>query len=173
MNNSNQTTSLNYFTRYLLVSVSLVLLDQISKSWILHNMELYQSIFVVPVFSIVHARNYGAAFGFLNDAGGWQTLFFSVVALGVSLVLIVWLRRVAATERQLSIALALVLGGALGNLIDRVQLHYVVDFLLVHYEGWQFPAFNIADAAISVGAVLLLMDSFGWKIIADRPAHEA
>ena len=106
---------------------------------------------------------------FLNDAGGWQTVFFTVIAVGVSLVIIVWLKRAARHERQLSIALAFVLGGAIGNLIDRLQYNYVIDFLLVHYQGWQFPAFNVADSAITIGAILLLMDSFGWKFIADRP----
>ena len=157
-----------YYSLYLLLAGVIVFLDQLSKHWILQNLELYHSLPVLPVFSIVHARNYGAAFGFLNDAGGWQTLFFSVIALGVSMVLLVWLKRIAATERQLSLALALVLGGAIGNLIDRLQFNYVVDFLLFHYNGWQFPAFNIADSAITVGAILLLMDSFGWKLIADR-----
>ncbi len=155
-----------------MLAAVIIFLDQLSKFWILQNLDLHHSFPVLPVFSIVHARNYGAAFGILNDAGGWQTLFFSVVALGVSIVLLFWLKRVAATERQLSLALALVLGGAIGNLIDRLQYNYVVDFLLIHYHGWQFPAFNIADSAISVGAILLLMDSFGWKLIADRRVEE-
>ena len=158
-----------YYSVYLLLAAVIAFLDQLSKHWILQHLDYHQSIPVLPVFSIVHARNYGAAFGFLNNAGGWQTIFFAVIALGVSLVLLVWLKRIAATERQLSIALALVLGGAIGNLIDRLQFNYVVDFLLLHYDRWLFPAFNIADAAITIGAILLLMDSFGWKIIADRP----
>jgi len=157
-----------YYSLYLMLAAVIIILDQLSKFWVLQNLDLHQSFPILPVFSIVHARNYGAAFGILNDAGGWQTLFFSVVALGVSIVLLIWLKRVAATDRQLSLALALVLGGAIGNLIDRLQFDYVVDFLLLHYQGWQFPAFNIADSAITVGAILLLMDSFGWKLIADR-----
>lgn len=157
-----------YYVLYLMLAVMVVFLDQLSKHWILHNMEFQQSLPVLPVFAIVHARNYGAAFGFLNDAGGWQTVFFSLIALGVSGVLLLWLKRIAAIERQLSLALALVLGGAIGNLIDRLQFSYVVDFLLVHYNGWQFPAFNIADSAITIGAILLLMDSFGWKLMPDR-----
>jgi len=157
-----------YYSLYLMLAAVIIILDQLSKFWVLQNLDLHQSFPILPVFSIVHARNYGAAFGILNDAGGWQTLFFSVVALGVSIVLLIWLKRVAATDRQLSLTLALVLGGAIGNLIDRLQFDYVVDFLLLHYQGWQFPAFNIADSAITVGAILLLMDSFGWKLIADR-----
>lgn len=158
-----------YFVLYLSLAAVVIFLDQLSKYWILQNLELHRSIPVGSVFSIVHTRNYGAAFGFLNNAGGWQTIFFAVVALGVSAVLLVWLRRIAATERQLSLALALVLGGAIGNLLDRLQYNYVIDFLLLHYHNWFFPAFNIADSAITVGAILLLMDGFGWKLIADRP----
>lgn len=159
---------LRYYSLYLLLAGSLILLDQVSKTWIVLNLELHQSIPVWPMFSIVHAHNYGAAFGFLNYAGGWQTLFFALIAIGVSLVLLVWLKRVAATERQLSIALALVLGGAIGNLIDRLRYDYVIDFILVYYQDWYFPAFNIADSAIFIGAVLLIMDSFGWKLVKDR-----
>ena len=157
------------FGFYLLLAVAVIFLDQLSKLWVLDNLQLYHSIPLIPSFSIVHARNYGAAFGFLNNAGGWQTIFFAVVALLVSVVLIVWLKRIAMTERQLAYSLALILGGAIGNLIDRLQYNYVVDFLLVYYQSWQFPAFNLADSAISVGAFLLLIDSFGWKLIADRP----
>ncbi len=162
-------TGSSYFYRYLLLAAAVIFLDQLSKHWIINNLSLHQSMPVFPGFSIVYARNYGAAFGFLNNAGGWQTVFFAVIAVGVSLVLLIWLKRIAASERQLSLALALVLGGAIGNLIDRLQFNYVVDFLLVYYQSWQFPAFNIADSAITIGAILLLMDSFGWKIIADRP----
>jgi len=157
-----------YYSLYLSLAAVVVVLDQLSKQWIVQNLELHHGFQVLPVFSIVHAHNYGAAFGFLNNAGGWQTVIFAVIALVVSVVLLVWLQRIAAVERQLSLALAMVLGGAVGNLIDRLQYNYVVDFLSVHYSGWQFPAFNIADAAISLGAILLLMDSFGLKILADR-----
>ena len=157
-----------YFARYMLVSALLVLLDQLSKYWIEANMELHTAIPVSSFFSIVHAHNYGAAFGFLNQAGGWQTVFFASISLLVSVVLIVWLKRIAAIERQLSIALSFVLGGAIGNLLDRLQYNYVVDFLHFFYGQWQFPAFNFADVAISIGAALLLAESFGWKFIADR-----
>ena len=158
-----------YYIAYLGLALSIVILDQLSKLWIAQNIELHRAIPVVNMFSIVHARNYGAAFGFLNDAGGWQTVFFALVSTGVSIVLLVWLKRASRIERQLSIALSLVLGGAIGNLIDRLTLNYVVDFLLFYYDRWQFPAFNVADVAISIGAFLLILDSFGWKIVADRP----
>lgn len=161
-----------YYSLYLALAASIIFLDQLSKYWVLQNLDLHQAMPILSSFSIVHARNYGAAFGFLNNVGGWQTVLFSSVALGVSLVLLVWLKRTSAIERQLSIALAMVLGGAIGNLIDRLQFNYVVDFLLLHYNSWQFPAFNVADSAITVGAILLLMDSFGWKFISDRPRGE-
>jgi signal peptidase II len=161
-----------HFGFYLLLAAVVILFDQLSKFWVLKNLELYQSIPLIPSFSIVHARNYGAAFGFLNNAGGWQTMFFAVVALIVSIVLVVWLKRIATTERQLAYALALILGGAIGNLIDRLQFNYVVDFLLFYYQSWQFPAFNLADAAISVGAAILLIDSFGWKLIPNHRDQE-
>ena len=164
---------LTYYSLYLLMAASLVLLDQLSKAWIVLNLELHDIIPIWPVFSIVHAHNYGAAFGFLNHAGGWQTLFFAAIAIGVSAVLLVWLKRTAATERQLSVALALVLGGAIGNLIDRLRFDYVIDFILVHYQDWYFPAFNIADSAISIGAALLIMESLGWKLIKDRKISDA
>ena len=162
-----------YLGLYLAMSAAVILLDQVSKRWIIDNLELYGSIPVLSVFSIVHTRNYGAAFGFLNNAGGWQTLVFAVIAIVVSIILLVWLKRAAAVERQLSIALALILGGAIGNLIDRLQYNYVVDFILVYYRDWLFPAFNVADAAIAVGAVLLIMDNFGWKLLADRRIEDA
>lgn len=159
------------YSLHLLLAGVLILLDQLSKLWIVQNLELHHSIPVLPVFSIVHAHNYGAAFGFLNDAGGWQTVFFALIAVGVSAVLLVWLKRIAGVERQLSIALSLILAGAIGNLIDRLQYDYVIDFILVYYRDWFFPAFNVADAAITVGAILLLMDSFGWKLLKDRTAN--
>ena len=162
-----------YYISYLGLALSIVILDQLSKLWIIRNIELHRAMPVMDLFSIVHARNYGAAFGFLNDAGGWQTAFFAFVSIAVSLVLLVWLKRISRVERQLSIALSLVLGGAIGNLIDRLIYNYVVDFLLFHYDRWQFPAFNVADMAISVGAFLLILDSFGWKIVSDRIDNEA
>lgn len=162
-----------YYIAYLGLALSVVILDQLSKLWIIRNIEFHRAIPVMDLFSIVHARNYGAAFGFLNDAGGWQTAFFAFVSIVVSLVLLVWLKRISRVERQLSIALSLVLGGAIGNLIDRLMYNYVVDFLLFHYDRWQFPAFNVADMAISVGAFLLILDSFGWKIVSDRVNNEA
>ena len=111
-------------------------------------------------FDLMLAHNTGAAFSFLASAGGWQRWFLAGVALVVSVVVSVWLTRLKHTEQMLGIALGLVLGGGLGNLIDRVSLGYVVDFISWHYNDWYWPAFNIADSAICVGAVLLVWDSF-------------
>ena len=108
----------------------------------------------------MRAHNYGAAFSFLSDAGGWQRYGFSILAAGVSAVIAVWLARQPTDRWFESLALALILGGALGNLYDRVTLGYVVDFLDFHWSGHHFPAFNVADSGISVGAVMLIIDGF-------------
>ena len=117
----------------------------------------------LPFFNFTLMHNTGAAFSFLADQGGWQRWFFAVLALGVSLVLAVWLSRLKAHETWLALALSLVLGGAIGNLIDRVYYGYVIDFIDVYYNASHWPAFNIADSAISVGAVMLIIDTFRNK----------
>ena len=105
-------------------------------------------------------HNTGAAFSFLSDAGGWQRWFLSAVAIGVSVFLVIWLKRLTDTQKLQATALALILGGAIGNVIDRLWLGHVVDFIQVYYDEWYWPAFNIADSAITIGAVLILYDSF-------------
>jgi len=117
-----------------------------------------EGIALTSFFNLVHARNTGAAFSFLANEGGWQRFFFIGIATAAS-ILIVYLLRKHAEERGFCLALSLVLGGALGNLIDRVRFGYVVDFLDFYYAGWHFPAFNVADSAISIGAALLIWDS--------------
>ncbi|MBS7326813.1 MAG: signal peptidase II [Thiopseudomonas sp.] len=145
---------------WLWLSVLVVVLDQASKHWFEHNLSLYEQIVIIPdLFSWTLAYNKGAAFSFLADQGGWQRWFFALVALVVSGVLLVWLKRLQRHERLLAAGLALVLGGALGNLYDRVVLGHVVDFILVHWQDrWFFPAFNLADSAITVGAGILILD---------------
>ena len=118
------------------------------------------AIALLPILDIVYLGNTGAAFSICAQASGWQRWFFIVLALGVSLVLMIWLRRIRADQTMLAIGLALVLGGALGNVIDRVLHGYVVDFIYFHWRTWYFPAFNIADTAISIGAGCLLIDAF-------------
>lgn len=145
---------------WLWLSVLVIALDQASKHWFEHNLSLYEQIVVIPdLFSWTLAYNKGAAFSFLADQGGWQRWFFALVALVASVVLFVWMKRLKNHERLLAAGLALVLGGALGNLYDRVVLGHVVDFILVHWQDrWFFPAFNLADSAITVGAGILILD---------------
>ena len=151
--------------RWLPLSFALVVFDQWTKGWIERHYELGE---YTPVFfwlDIIRLHNPGAAFSFLADAGGWQRWFFTIFAVGVSVMLIVWLRKVRLKpEPILAIALALVLSGAVGNVIDRIEHGYVVDFIHVHWQQAYFPAFNIADSAITIGAILLLWDAFAdWR----------
>jgi len=142
------------------LALLVLVLDQVSKIWFSANLEYAQPWVITDFFNFTLLHNTGAAFSFLSDSGGWQRWFFSIIAAIVSCVLVVWLARLDATKRCEAAALGLVLGGALGNLIDRVQLGYVVDFIVVHYQSNYWPAFNIADSAICVGAVLLLVDGY-------------
>ena len=133
-----------------------VVSDQITKTATSRSLELYEQIAVMPMFNITLAHNYGAAFSFLNIPGGAQRWLFTGISAVVSIALIVWLWRLSKDEKWLGIALALILGGAVGNLIDRAMQGYVVDFIQVYYKDWYFPSFNIADSAIFCGTVLLL-----------------
>jgi signal peptidase II len=137
-----------------------LLLDQISKQVVIANMQLFDSIDLLPFFNLTYVRNYGAAFSFLSDAGGWQRWFFTIIAVVISAVLAVWLARNSKKQLKLNLALSLVLAGAIGNLIDRSVYGYVIDFLHLYYQNWHYPAFNIADSAICIGAALLIWDSF-------------
>jgi signal peptidase II len=146
--------------RWLWISVLVIAADQLSKLWIERNMVLGDVVSVLPVLDIVRAHNPGAAFSFLADAGGWQRWAFSLLAVGVSIALVFWLRRLALTTHALlAFGLALILGGAIGNVIDRFEHGYVVDFIHAHWGAAYFPAFNVADSAISVGAVLVIIDA--------------
>lgn len=147
---------------WLSLSVLIIVLDQISKLWITAHFIYGESLPVTSFFNLVLAHNTGAAFSFLSDAGGWQRWMFSAIAI-VAAVWIVRLLRQHAHETLFCLALTLVLGGALGNLIDRIAYGYVVDFIDVFYKNYHFPAFNVADSAISVGAALLILDSFRKK----------
>lgn len=138
-----------------------VILDQGSKLVIDSSMRLYQSIPVMPYFNLTYVHNTGAAFSFLSEAGGWQRWFFAGLAMLISAVIAVWLARLKHHETLLAMALSLVLGGAIGNLIDRLAYGYVIDFLDVYYGTWHWPAFNIADSAITLGVILMLVESFG------------
>ena len=145
--------------RWLSISLVVLAVDLWTKSLAENALHLYQRIEVLSFFNFTLAYNSGAAFSFLADAGGWQRWFFTAIALLASVVIVGWLLKLRG-ERMVAIALALILGGALGNLWDRVTLGHVVDFLDFHWAGYHFPAFNIADSAITVGAVLLIIDMF-------------
>ncbi|SCW43864.1 signal peptidase II Aspartic peptidase. MEROPS family A08 [Pseudomonas peli] len=147
---------------WLWLSLLVFVVDQASKFWFDNNLSMYQQIVIIPdYFSWTLAYNTGAAFSFLADAAGWQRWFFAAIAVVVSGVLVVWLKRLKPGETWLAVALALVLGGALGNLVDRVVFGHVVDFILLHWhQQWYFPAFNVADMAITGGAILLALDMF-------------
>jgi signal peptidase II len=143
---------------WLLVAVTVIVLDQITKYFANTMLDYASPVEIFPVLNITLHYNPGAAFSFLSDAGGWQRWLFSVIALAVSAYICVWMMRLRREQWLLSLALALVLGGALGNLWDRLYLGYVIDFVSVHWGDSYFPTFNIADAGISVGACLLLLD---------------
>ena len=145
--------------RWLGLSALVIILDQISKQWISGHFAYGESRALTDFFSLVLAHNQGAAFSMLNDAGGWQRWLFSAIAV-IASVWIVWLLRRHPQQKLFCLALALILGGALGNLIDRISFGYVVDFLDFHWNTYHFPAFNIADSAITCGAALLLLESF-------------
>jgi len=141
------------------VSLLVIILDQLTKLWASSALSYGEPVAVVPFFNLTLMHNTGAAFSFLSDAGGWQRWFFALVALVISAVILVWLKRLPSEKVLLALALALVLGGALGNVWDRIYLGYVVDFIDVYYNNLHWPAFNLADSAIFIGAVLLIIDS--------------
>jgi signal peptidase II len=147
-------------TRWLWISLVVIALDQWSKAAVLASFRLYERLEILPFFNLTLAFNRGAAFSFLAGESGWQRWFFTGVAVIVSVVILVWLARAQAHEKLLGVALSLVLGGAIGNLWDRLQYGHVVDFLDFHWAGWHFPAFNVADSAITVGAALMILDMF-------------
>ena len=146
--------------QWLLVACIVVVLDQVTKGWASERLIYAQPNYVFWWLDITLHHNTGAAFSFLSDAGGWQRYFFTLVAVVVSVAIVVWLSRLKDHEIRLGWALVLVLAGAVGNLIDRVTLGYVVDFISVHWDDWYFPTFNVADSSITIGAMLLLIDSF-------------
>jgi signal peptidase II len=156
--------------KWLLLAFAVIVLDHLTKWWVSASLEFQQFVPVLPFFSLVRVHNTGAAFSILADAGGWQRWFFIAVGV-IATVIIVRLLKQHANEKRMALALALVLGGALGNVIDRVVLGYVVDFLYFHYRSFAWPAFNVADSAISVGAALLIWDSLFGKPVEAR-AHD-
>lgn len=148
------------FTLAITLSAIVVALDQLTKWAIVKWVPLYGKEPITPFLNITHQQNPGAAFSFLANASGWQRWFFTILAIVVSIAIVVWLWRLRHSgQRVLTTGLALVLGGAIGNLIDRILLGHVVDFIQVLIVGWPFPSFNVADSAITVGAGLLIIDA--------------
>ncbi len=146
--------------KWLWLSLAILGLDQVTKWIVDRSMQVYESIELLPFFNLTYLRNQGAAFSFLSQAGGWQRWFFVSLSLLASGGIVYWLTRLGRDQRWEAAAWALVLGGAVGNLIDRTAYGYVIDFLDVYYREWHWPAFNVADSAITIGIGMLLLDSF-------------
>jgi signal peptidase II len=145
---------------FLTVSAAVVVVDQATKLAVERELALFQSVSVLPVLEITRLHNTGAAFSFLANEAGWQRWLFTALALVVSAALAVWLSRIDRGARVLACAVALILGGAVGNVIDRLRLGHVIDFVYAHWQQHYFPAFNVADSCICVGAGLLMLDTW-------------
>lgn len=146
--------------RWLWLTVIFLIIDQITKQWVANTFDYRETLAVLPFFNITYVHNPGAAFSFLADQGGWQRWFFTAIAAIASIVFVIWMAKTPKQQALLSIALAFILSGAMGNLIDRVLFGYVIDFLDFHWQGSHFAAFNIADSAIFIGAALMVIESF-------------
>ena len=146
--------------KLLWISLIAIILDQVTKAVATANLQMWTPVEVMPYFNFMLAHNPGAAFSFLADSGGWQRWFFSVIAFVVSIAIVGWIKKLKPEEKTMGIALSLILGGAVGNLIDRVRFGYVVDFLDVYVGTSHWPAFNIADSAITIGAAIMIISSF-------------
>jgi len=149
--------------KWLTLSFVIIILDQLTKLYVAQELMLHQPIHIVPGFNLTLMHNTGAAFSFLSQAGGWQRWFFIGLTTVISIAIIIWMYGLPANRRCLLFALACILGGALGNLWDRITLGYVIDFIEVYYKDMYWPAFNIADSAISMGAVMLIIDAFWFN----------
>ena len=148
--------------KYLSIALAIVILDLISKQWIFNHLDLGSALVLNSFLNIVHFQNTGAAFSFLSDASGWQRYFFIVVSL-IAIFIIIRLMHQRLKQSLLCLALAFILGGAIGNLCDRSFYGFVIDFIYVHYEAYYWPAFNVADSFISIGVALILYDAFKNK----------
>ena len=158
--NEIRNSGVRRYIAWLVVALVVVVADQVTKWAIVEWVPLYGKVPVNAFFNLTHQRNEGAAFSFLAGASGWQRWFFVVLATGVSAVIAIWIWRIRNEGPViLAAGLALVLGGAVGNLIDRIRFGYVTDFIQVWFGEWAFPSFNVADSAITVGAALLIIDA--------------
>jgi signal peptidase II len=145
---------------WLRLSALVLFLDQATKILAEYSLELYQRVELLPLMNLTLMQNHGAAFSFLADQDGWQRWFFVVLTLVITVFLLRWLRSLPESAQGEAVAISLIIGGAVGNLIDRVQYGYVIDFLDFHAMGWHWPTFNIADSAIAIGAMILIWGSF-------------
>jgi signal peptidase II len=157
---------------WLFVSIVIVILDLWTKGIATESLTLYRPVELTSWLNMTLAHNYGAAFSFLSDAGGWQRWLFTGLASVVTVVLVVWMFRLQATEKLTAAALGLIIGGAVGNLIDRIMNGYVVDFIDVYYQGYHWPAFNVADSAITGGVILMLLDALLQSLPAKKTGLE-
>ena len=148
-------------TKWLWISALVILLDQLTKQIAESQLTPHQAVNLFPYFDWYLTYNTGAAFSFLADAGGWQRWFFTITALVISAIIFFWIKKLAPEDKITAISLSLILGGAIGNLIDRIYLGHVIDYIQVWLGNYPWPAFNIADAAISIGATILIISSFG------------
>ena len=161
--------------KWLWLTLVVVIIDQFTKQWASDALQLFRTVELMPMLNLYLAHNEGAAFSFLSNAGGWQRWFFTLIALVISTALVLWMRKLQKHELWITIGLALILGGALGNVIDRILFGYVIDFIQFYYHAQSclpgftllyaghapqciWPAFNIADSAITVGAAILILD---------------
>ncbi|WP_029684582.1 signal peptidase II [Tatumella saanichensis] len=146
--------------RWLWVTLLVMVIDFASKQWIMANMQLHETRALMPFLNLFYAHNYGAAFSFLADKGGWQRWFFAGIAIAIAIALVVLMYRNRASQRLTNIAYAMIIGGALGNLLDRFWHGFVVDFIDFYVGDWHFATFNIADCGICIGAALVILEGF-------------
>jgi len=159
--------------RWIWIAITVIVLDQLSKLVVVNTMALGESINVLPVFDLYRTFNTGAAWSMFDDWGGIQRWLLSALAIVVSIVLVIWLRRIRLALQPLLVAgLTLILGGAIGNVVDRLRLGHVIDFVLVYWNDSKFPAFNVADAAITIGAMLVLLETI-FEYRQERQAAQA
>lgn len=154
---ATQQNQLGSAKTYLFLALFVLIADQVSKWWAQMSLPMAQAIKVTDFLNWFLIYNPGAAFSFLSQAGGWQRWFFTIIGI-IAAVVIIWLLQKNTQDRPFCIALALILGGAIGNVLDRLLYGAVVDFIDVHYDGWHWPAFNLADSAISIGATLIVIN---------------
>ena len=159
-----------FLLRYAVLSILLVIFDVFSKDVVQRSLADGSPIDLLPFLRLVLVYNRGAAFGFLGEASGWQSPFFATVGVIVSIVIVIRLGRTSGTQKWFEVALVLILAGTFGNLVDRIRIGYVIDFIEIYYGAWQFPAFNVADMAIFFGALMLILELLG--ILPRRKAKE-